>query len=45
MQADGVRVLKADKAFVDDVRGKTAPLEQKWVTDAKAEGTGNASRC
>lgn len=38
MQANGVQITKADAKFVADVKAKTAPLEQKWVNDAKAKG-------
>jgi TRAP-type C4-dicarboxylate transport system substrate-binding protein len=41
MQANGVELTKADKAFIDEVRAKTAPLEQKWLADAKAKGIAN----
>jgi TRAP-type C4-dicarboxylate transport system substrate-binding protein len=38
MQANGVQITKADAKFVADVKAKTAPLEQKWVNEAKAKG-------
>jgi TRAP-type C4-dicarboxylate transport system substrate-binding protein len=38
MQANGVQITKADAKFVADVKAKTAPLEQKWVSDAAAKG-------
>ena len=38
MRAASVQVLQADKAFVDEVRKLTAPLEQKWIAEAKAAG-------
>jgi TRAP-type C4-dicarboxylate transport system substrate-binding protein len=38
MQANGVQITKADAKFVADVKAKTAPLEQKWVNDARAKG-------
>lgn len=38
MHANGVQIIKADAAFVADVKAKTAPLEAKWVADAKAAG-------
>lgn len=41
MQAAGVQVTQASKAFVDEIRAKTAGLEQKWVADAKAKGLAN----
>ena len=44
MQANGVEISKASKAFIDDVRTKTAPLEQKWFADAKSKGIGNAEQ-
>ncbi len=44
MQANGVTRQTADKAFVDEVRAKTASLEQKWIADAKAKGLANAEQ-
>jgi TRAP-type C4-dicarboxylate transport system substrate-binding protein len=44
MQAAGVQRTAAGKAFVDEVRGKTAGLEQKWIADAKAKGLANAEQ-
>lgn len=41
MQAAGVKVTAAPKSLVDEVRAKTAPLEQKWIADAKAKGLAN----
>jgi len=38
MQANNVQVVKADAKFVGDIKAKTAPLEQKWVQEAKAKG-------
>ncbi|MES3001620.1 MAG: TRAP transporter substrate-binding protein [Pseudomonadota bacterium] len=38
MQVNGVQITKADTKFVADVKAKTAPLEQKWVSDAAAKG-------
>jgi len=38
MQANGVQITKSDAKFVADVKAKTAPLEAKWVSDAKAAG-------
>jgi TRAP-type transport system periplasmic protein len=44
MQANGVVVTKASPAFVKEVKAKTAPLEAKWVADAKAKGLTNADK-
>jgi TRAP-type C4-dicarboxylate transport system substrate-binding protein len=44
MQANGVTRQMAGKPFVDEVRSKTASLEQKWVADAKAKGLANAEQ-
>ncbi len=44
MQTAGVTHTVASKAFVNDVRTKTAPLEQKWIADAKAKGLSNAEQ-
>ncbi len=44
MQANNVQVVKADAAFVADVKAKTSSLEQKWVKDAEAKGLPNAAK-
>ena len=44
MQTGGVTLTQASKPFVDEVRTRTAGLEQKWVADAKAKGLGNAEQ-
>ncbi|MFM1987761.1 MAG: hypothetical protein RJA99_718 [Pseudomonadota bacterium] len=44
MQTAGVVNTVASKAFVDEIRGKTLPLEQKWIADAKAKGLPNAEQ-
>lgn len=44
MQANGVQVVKADAAFVADVKTKTLPLEQKWVAAAEAKGLKDAAK-
>jgi hypothetical protein len=41
MQANGVVSTQAGKAFVEEVKGKTAALEAKWIADAKAKGLSN----
>jgi TRAP-type transport system periplasmic protein len=41
MQANGVQVHNASKAFIEEVRAKTATLEQKFIADAKAKGLTN----
>ena len=38
MQASGVRTTIAGKAFVDALRARTAPLERKWIVEARAQG-------
>ena len=38
MQANGVHVVKADAAFVADVKRKTSGLEAKWIAEAKTKG-------
>lgn len=38
MQVNGVQQVRADAAFVADVKKRTAALEQKWVQDAQAKG-------
>lgn len=44
MQANDVQVTKADAKFVADVKARTAPLEQRWVDEAKAKGLPNADK-
>ncbi len=44
MQVNDVQVTKADAKFVADVKAKTAPLEQKWVSEAQAKGLANAAK-
>ena len=44
MQTAGVTHTVASKAFVDEIRARTAPLEQKWIADAKAKGLPNAEQ-
>ena len=44
MQANNVQMVKADAAFVADVKAKTAPLEQKWVKDAETKGLKDAAK-
>ena len=44
MQANNVQVTKADAKFVADVKARTAPLEQRWVAEAKAKGLPNADK-
>ena len=41
MQTAGVVNTVAGKPFVDEIRGKTLPREQKWIADAKAKGPPN----
>jgi TRAP-type transport system periplasmic protein len=41
MQANGVNVQNASKAFVDEVRSKVSTLEQKFFVDAKSKGLAN----
>jgi TRAP-type transport system periplasmic protein len=41
MQANNVQRLEAPKAFVDEIRQRVAPLEQKLLADAKARGLQN----
>ena len=44
MQANNVQIVKADAAFVADVKSRTASLEQKWVKDAEAKGLKDAAK-
>ncbi|MEZ5638631.1 MAG: TRAP transporter substrate-binding protein [Burkholderiaceae bacterium] len=38
LRADGVPVIAADAAFVASVKQAVAPLEQRWVQEARAQG-------
>jgi TRAP-type transport system periplasmic protein len=38
MQANNVQMVKADAAFVNEVKAKTSGLEAKWAKDAEAKG-------
>jgi TRAP-type C4-dicarboxylate transport system substrate-binding protein len=44
MQTAGVVHTVAGKPFVEEIRGKTSALEQKWVADAKGKGLANAEQ-
>ena len=44
MQANNVQIVKADTAFVSDVKTKTSGLEAKWVADAQGKGLPNAAK-
>jgi TRAP-type C4-dicarboxylate transport system substrate-binding protein len=44
MQVNQVQIVKADPKFVADVKARTAPLEQKWIADAKAKGLKDPAR-
>ena len=42
MQASGVQASPPTRAFVDALHARTAPLEQRWIRDAKTRGLANA---
>jgi TRAP-type C4-dicarboxylate transport system substrate-binding protein len=44
MQEAGVQVVHADKAFVGEVRKLTAPVETRWITEAKAARLADPAR-
>ena len=44
MQANNVQIVKADTAFVSEVKTKTSGLEAKWVADAQGKGLPNAAK-
>lgn len=44
MQTNGVVTTQASRAFVEEVKGKTLPLEVKWISDAKGKGLPNADQ-
>ena len=44
MQANNVKITKADAKFVADVKARTSALEQKWAQDAEAKGLKDAAK-
>ncbi|MCO5101821.1 MAG: TRAP transporter substrate-binding protein [Burkholderiaceae bacterium] len=44
MQANDVRANFADRAFVEAVRARTAPIELKWIAEARAKGLERAEQ-
>jgi TRAP-type transport system periplasmic protein len=44
MQANNVQMVKADAAFVNDVKSRTSGLEAKWAKDAEAKGLKDAAK-
>ena len=44
MQSAGVQFVKADAAFVKEIKDRTAPLEDKWAADAEAKGLAGAKK-
>ncbi len=44
MHDAGVQMQQADKAMVEEVRKRTAPLEQKWIAEAKAAGLADPAK-
>lgn len=44
MQANNVQMVKADAAFVADVKSRTSALEAKWVKEAEAKGLKDAAK-
>jgi TRAP-type transport system periplasmic protein len=44
MQANNVQMVKADAAFVNEVKSKTSGLETKWAKDAEAKGLKDAAK-
>jgi TRAP-type transport system periplasmic protein len=44
MQANDIKVTKADAKFVADVKARTSPLEQQWVKASEAKGLKNADK-
>ncbi|MEZ5664639.1 MAG: TRAP transporter substrate-binding protein [Burkholderiaceae bacterium] len=41
-KTQGVQRIQADEAFINEVRGKQAALEDRWATAAEAKGLKNA---
>ena len=44
MQANNIQVTKADAKFVNDLKARTAKLEQEWAKDAEGKGLKNADK-
>ena len=44
MQANNVQMVKADANFVNEVKTRTAALEDKWAKDAEAKGLKDAKK-
>ena len=44
MQANNIKITKADAKFVSDVKAKTAPLEANWAKEAEAKGLKDAAK-
>jgi TRAP-type C4-dicarboxylate transport system substrate-binding protein len=44
MQEAGLQSTQADKPFVEDVRKLTAPIEARWIEEAKAVGLADPGR-
>ena len=42
MQASNVQISQPTRAFIEALHARTAPLEQRWIRDAKARGLANA---
>jgi len=42
MKKDGVEVITASDAFVEEIRSATSGIEAKWIEDAKAKGADGA---
>jgi TRAP-type C4-dicarboxylate transport system substrate-binding protein len=44
MQANGVRITRADAHFVGQIKARIAPLEAKWVERAQAKGLADPAK-
>jgi TRAP-type C4-dicarboxylate transport system substrate-binding protein len=44
MQANNIQVTKADAKFVNEIKQRTAPVEQQWAKDAAAKGMKNPEK-
>lgn len=44
MQANNVTITKADAGFVNEIKAKTAGLEDKWAKEAEAKGLKDAKK-
>jgi TRAP-type transport system periplasmic protein len=44
MQANNVQITKADARFISDIKSRVAPLESKWVQQARGKGLADPAK-